>query len=70
LVPTLAVRKLWLLGKTGQSQIISEGFDTRNSVINQALGLLARCEPLPQKLLGTSLMATFRFAPQKIGAAP
>ena len=62
LVPTLALRKLWLLGKKDQSQIISEGFDARNSALNAALGFLSRCEPLPQKFLGTSLMATFRPA--------
>ena len=43
-------------------QIISEGFDARTSALNAALGFLSRCEPLPQKFLGTSLMATFRPA--------
>jgi len=61
LVPTLAVRKLWLMGKKNESEIISQGFDARSSVLNQALALLSRCEPLPQKLLGTSLMAIFRL---------
>jgi len=61
LVPTLAVRKLWLMGKENESQIISRGFDAGSSAMNQALGLLSRCEPLPQKLLGTSLMATFQL---------
>ena len=61
LVPILAIRKLWLSGKTDQSQIISTGFDSRNSLVNAAMGALARCEPLPQRLLGTSLMAVFRF---------
>jgi 2-polyprenyl-3-methyl-5-hydroxy-6-metoxy-1,4-benzoquinol methylase len=63
LVPTLALRKLWLLGKKDESQIISEGFNARNSALNALLGFLSRCEPLPQKFLGTSLMATFRPAP-------
>jgi SAM-dependent methyltransferase len=62
LVPTLALRKLWLLGKKDLSQIISEGFDARNPALNAVLGFLSRCEPLPQKFLGTSLMATFRPA--------
>ena len=61
LVPTLAVRKLWLLGKKNESEIISQGFDTRSSALNHALALLSRCEPLPQKLLGTSLMAIFQL---------
>ncbi len=62
LVPTLAVRKLWLMGKKGESEIISQGFDARSAALNRALALLSRCEPLPQKLLGTSLMATFHLA--------
>jgi len=33
------------------------GFDSRGKVINGLLSLLARCEPLPQKVLGTSVMA-------------
>lgn len=63
LVPTLALRKLWLLGKKNEFQVIYQGFDTRSSVVNAVLGWLSRCEPLPQKFLGTSLMATFRPAP-------
>jgi SAM-dependent methyltransferase len=62
LIPTLAIRKLWLLGKKDQSEIISQGFDARNSAFNHALSFLSRCEPLPQRLLGTSLMATFHLA--------
>lgn len=36
------------------------GFDTRGTTINSLLGSLAQCEPLPQKLLGTSLMAVLK----------
>jgi len=57
LVPTLAIRKLWLSGQHDQSKVISSGFDSRSPVINHMLRLLSRCEPLPQKRLGTSLMA-------------
>jgi len=57
LVPTLAVRKLWLRGREDQRKIISGGFDSRSPTINHVLGLLSRCELLPQKLIGTSLMA-------------
>lgn len=60
LTPVLALRKLWLLRKKDQSQIISAGFDSRNSFANQALGFLARLEPLPQTVLGTSLLAVLR----------
>ena len=59
LIPTLAVRKLWLLGQRDQSKIISTGFDSRSSALNQMLLMLSRCELLPQQLMGTSLMAVF-----------
>jgi SAM-dependent methyltransferase len=57
LAPTLLLRKLWLIGKKDQSRIITTGFDARSPLLNSALGALSRCEWLPQKLLGTSLMA-------------
>jgi 2-polyprenyl-3-methyl-5-hydroxy-6-metoxy-1,4-benzoquinol methylase len=57
LVPTLALRKLWLRGKHDESAIISAGFDFRSSALNTLLGLVSRCEIIPQKLLGTSLLA-------------
>jgi SAM-dependent methyltransferase len=57
LVPTLVLRKLWLLGQHDKDKIISAGFDSRNNTINQLLGIISRCEPIPQTLLGTSLMA-------------
>jgi SAM-dependent methyltransferase len=57
LVPTLALRKLWLKGKQDEGGIISSGFDSRSAAINAVLGLASRCEIIPQKLLGTSLMA-------------
>jgi 2-polyprenyl-3-methyl-5-hydroxy-6-metoxy-1,4-benzoquinol methylase len=61
LVPTLMLRKLWLLGTHDQSKIITAGLDTRAPGINRALGLLASCEVIPQKLLGTSLMAILQI---------
>jgi len=57
LVPALLLRKLWLLGSHDQDQIISTGFDSRTAFMNHLLGLGSRCEPIPQKILGTSLMA-------------
>jgi SAM-dependent methyltransferase len=53
LVPLLMARKAIPM-RCGDGKV---GFDTRGSTINSLLSLLARCEPLPQKLLGTSLMA-------------
>lgn len=57
LLPALMLRKLWLMGKHDQDKIISEGFDSRSPFINNFLGATSRCELIPQKLIGTSLMA-------------
>jgi cyclopropane fatty-acyl-phospholipid synthase-like methyltransferase len=62
LLPTLMLRKLWLLGTHDQGKIITTGLDTRTPGMNKALGLLAKCEAIPQKLLGTSLMAVLQIA--------
>jgi cyclopropane fatty-acyl-phospholipid synthase-like methyltransferase len=59
LVPSLMLRKLWLLGHHDQEKIISSGFDSRTPTINAMLGFISRCERVPQKLLGTSLMTVF-----------
>lgn len=53
LLPLLAARK----GMSMQHADGRSGFDTRGRTVNSLLSALARCEPLPQKLLGTSLMA-------------
>lgn len=57
LVPVLLLRKLWLLGQRDQSKIISAGFDSRSSALNTLMHLFSKLEPLPQRTLGTSLMA-------------
>jgi SAM-dependent methyltransferase len=64
LVPTLLLRKLWLMGWQDQDKIVSVGLDSRTPAINKALGILSRCEPIPQKILGTSLLAVFSMATQ------
>lgn len=60
LVPTLAIRKVWLSLHSDQSSIIRNGFDTRSPWVNRALGFLAKLEVVPQKMLGTSLMAVLK----------
>lgn len=60
LVPALALRKLWLHGQRDSSKIIARGFDAGSPSMNYFLSLLSRCEALPQKLLGTSLMAVLK----------
>ena len=60
LVPILVLRKFWLLGMHDRDKIISAGFDSRMSAINQLLGFVSRCELIPQTFLGTSLMAVLQ----------
>lgn len=62
LVPSLLLRKLWLTGKHDEKEIISTGFDSRSIVVNRMMGLLSEMEWIPQKILGTSLMAVFQRA--------
>jgi len=64
LAPVLALRKLWLLGKSDQQEIITAGFDSRSLTLNKILGTVSRWEPIPQHLLGTSLMGVFQAEPQ------
>jgi SAM-dependent methyltransferase len=64
LVPTLMVRKLWLMGQRDQSKIILSGFDSRSTAINSAMETFAQMEIIPQKLMGTSLMAVLKSAPK------
>ncbi len=60
LVPVLALRKLWLLGRRNKGEIIDAGFAIGNRFVNELMGLLCRCEPIPQQLVGSSLMAVLR----------
>jgi SAM-dependent methyltransferase len=62
LVPLLMVRKLWLVGKRDQSRVITTGFDPSSPALNHTLRILSKCEVVPQKLLGTSLMAVLQKA--------
>jgi trans-aconitate methyltransferase len=57
LAPTLVLRKVWLMGVRGEDNIIKSGFDPGSKWLNRAMALLSKCEKIPQKLLGTSLMA-------------
>jgi SAM-dependent methyltransferase len=53
LVPLLLLRKAMSMQRSNGKS----GFDARGSAMNSLLGLLARAEPLPQRFLGTSVMA-------------
>ena len=57
LVPVLMLRKLWVMGKKNKKTVVSAGMDTRTPTVNGILGAVSRCEMIPNKLLGTSLMA-------------
>ena len=63
LIPLLLARK----GISMQRTNGKAGFDSRGSTINGLLSSLARCEPLPQRLLGTSLMAVLRRCSLRTG---
>jgi hypothetical protein len=54
------LRKLWLLGKSDQREIITTGFDSRSAAVNKMLGTISRWELMPQHLLGSSLMGVFQ----------
>lgn len=57
LVPILALRKAALSIVSGRIDSYSAGFDSRGDLMNAALYQLSRCEVLPQRVVGTSVMA-------------
>lgn len=60
LLAPLLVRSLSVIGKRDEDQIIAKGFDTRNGTVNRWLSRLSKCEFLPQRLIGTSLMTVLQ----------
>lgn len=56
---SLLVRKRFLKKGT-ENEIIYLGFDPRNDIINRLLLIYSKMERIPQKLLGTSIMAVLR----------
>ena len=60
LVPRVALRKLWLMGKRNLGKHTPSGFGVRSKSINKALRLVSKCEVIPQKIAGTSLMAVLQ----------
>jgi len=57
-IPLLILRRLSILGRT-REEVTATGFSDRGALMNHLLVLLSRCEWIPQRLLGTSLMAVF-----------
>jgi SAM-dependent methyltransferase len=60
LVPLIILRKIWLARSYGDANAVAVGFDSRSKTINRMLGWLSSCELVPQKHIGTSVMAVFR----------
>ena len=58
LIPLLILRRFWALGRT-REEVIATGLSDRGTLMNHLLLLLSGCEWIPQRLLGTSLMAVF-----------
>jgi SAM-dependent methyltransferase len=59
LVPLLLARKAMTMQRSNGKT----GFDARGRTINTLLSFLAQCEPLPQRFLGTSVMAVLQKQP-------
>jgi hypothetical protein len=62
LTPALALRKYLLRNQTEEKRIITSGFDPGSDTTNYLVGLASKCELIPQKILGTSLMAVLNRA--------
>jgi SAM-dependent methyltransferase len=58
LTPLLVLRKFWL-ARLSREGVIAAGFGNRGPVTNRLLLSLSRWEPIPQRMLGTALMALF-----------
>src|SRR5262249_27248015 len=56
-IPTLALRKVWLMFASDKSKVIPRGMDTRSAAINKTMRIISRIERIPQHTAGTSLMA-------------
>jgi SAM-dependent methyltransferase len=55
--PLLVVRKGVMKFRHGEGNVVASGWDPGSPLVNGLLGRLSHCEILPQRLIGTSLMA-------------
>jgi len=60
-VPILWLRKLWLARLRDAQTVTRRGFKPPGGLGNWGLGCLGRLEPLPQRVLGSSLMAIYKI---------
>jgi hypothetical protein len=68
LLPVLLGRKVLLASKQqDEGATYTSGFDSRTRGLNTVLGYLSSLEPIPQKLMGTSLMAILQTETKRNG---
>lgn len=60
MIPLLFLRNLRVAHQTDPRQIIKHGYKPPGQFANRLLGLWSTLEPIPQRLLGSSLMAFYR----------
>lgn len=60
LLPLLVVRKALLASRSSEQGTIDQGFRPPSSVANSALKAIVALEPVPQNIIGTSVMCLFR----------
>ncbi len=64
MVPTVAVRKLWLRERGDLGKAYAKGFGVSAKSVNRVLRFVSKWEVIPQKLAGTSLMAILQLKDQ------
>ncbi len=53
----LALARKWFVRSSDPARVVKHGMQPPGHLANRALHLLARCEPIPQRVFGTSLLA-------------
>ena len=62
IVPLLLLRKVWVKGQRDPRLVTRRGYAPPNKAVGASLSIAAKLEPIPQRLLGTSVMAFYRKA--------
>jgi hypothetical protein len=60
MLPTLVMRKLRAEKDEDARKAYAAGFDTRTKSLNEMLAFLSKCEMIPQRLAGTSVMTVLQ----------
>jgi SAM-dependent methyltransferase len=61
-IPLLVARRLLLSWQSDPRKIARQGYKPPGALGNQLLGFWGKLDPLPQKIIGTSLMVTYQKA--------